>query len=209
MANAFARPKLRLGPKAAGILLTPEEFDLIEDYNENYRYELVHGVLVVLPIPGAQETGPNELLGYYLLSYQQHHDEGAAMADTLPQQYVRTATGRRLADRLIWVGLGRLADPKEDAPSIAVELVSAGRRNRERDYVDKRKDYAKAKLKEYWIIDRFRRIMTVIRYTGRGQQVQVVAENQAYRTPLLPGFKLPPAQILQAADQRSRKARRS
>ena len=38
--------------------MTPEEFDALEEYDENYRYELVHGVLVVTPIPLAEETGP-------------------------------------------------------------------------------------------------------------------------------------------------------
>lgn len=197
--------KLGLGIESAGILMSPEEFDAVDDYDENYRYELVHGVLVVLPIPGAQETGPNELLGYYLLSYQEHHAEGAVMSDTLPQQYVKTKTGRRLADRLIWVGLGRLADPKKDKPTVAIELVSAGRRNRERDYVDKRKEYGPAGIKEYWIIDRFRRMMTVIRYASRGQQELVITELETYKTPLLPGFELVLARILEAADRRVRR----
>lgn len=52
-----------LGLEHAGMLMLPEEFDAIEDYDENYTYELIHGVLVVNPIPSAEETGPNELLG--------------------------------------------------------------------------------------------------------------------------------------------------
>ena len=31
----------------AGILMTPEEFDAVEEWDEDYRYELVQGVLVV------------------------------------------------------------------------------------------------------------------------------------------------------------------
>src|SRR5439155_12659600 len=63
-------PELALGPETAGLLMTPEEFDAIEEYDEDYRYELVNGVLVVTPVPLAEETGPNELLGYLLLGYQ-------------------------------------------------------------------------------------------------------------------------------------------
>src|SRR5262245_46401944 len=116
------------------MLMTPEEFDQVEDYDEDYQYELVHGVLVVNPLPLPQETGPNELLGHLLYSYQEQFP--GCLDDTLPQQYVRTRTGRRIADRLVWTGLGRLADPREDTPTIAVEFVSAGKRNRKRDYVD-------------------------------------------------------------------------
>ena len=46
-----------LGPESAGMLMTPEEFDAVNDYDENYRYELIHGVLVVNPIPNPEETG--------------------------------------------------------------------------------------------------------------------------------------------------------
>jgi Uma2 family endonuclease len=192
---------LIVGPESAGVLMTPEEFDAIEEYDENYRYELVHGVLVVTPIPLAEETGPNELLGHMLLHYRELHPQGAALDHTLPQQYVRTRSGRRLADRLIWTGLGRLPNRRKDTPSIAVEFVSAGRRNQQRDYVDKRQEYGEAGLQEYWIIDRFRRALTIIHYRPTGAEQQVLSEEQTYQTPLLPGFELPLADLLEAADR--------
>src|SRR6516162_7504899 len=105
--STVAEP-LPLGPESAGLLMTPEEFDAIEDYDENYHYELVNGVLVVNPIPLPQETGPNDFLGYSLLHYQAYHPEGSTLDYTLPQQYVFTRKSRRLADRLIWTRLGRL-----------------------------------------------------------------------------------------------------
>ncbi len=192
---------LNVGPESAGILMTPEEFDALTDYDENYRYELIHGVLVVHPIPLAEETGPNELLGNFLYHHKVSHPQAAMLDATLPQQYVRTRGSRRLADRLIWTGLGRTPDRKRDVATIAVEFVSAGRRNRERDYVDKRKEYQEAGLKEYWIIDRFQRTMTVILYRGRKVQVKVIRENQTYQSPLLPGFDVPLAMLLEAADK--------
>jgi Uma2 family endonuclease len=54
-------------------------------------------------------------------------------------------------------------------------------------------------IAEYWIIDRFRRIMTVVRNTPSGPQDLVVQANETYRTPLLPGFELPLATLLSAA----------
>src|SRR5690349_4704327 len=123
MSTAPAEQEVVLGLESAGVLMTPEEFDAIEEYDENYRYELVHGVLVVTPIPLAEETGPNELLGRLLLNYQEDHPEGSALDYTLPQQYVRTSTIRRLADRLVWTGLGRLPNRRRDLPTIAVEFV--------------------------------------------------------------------------------------
>jgi Uma2 family endonuclease len=190
-----------LGPESAGVLMTPEEFDAIEEYDENYRYELVHGVLVVTPLPLAEETGPNELLGYALLRYRECHPQGSALDHTLPQQYVRTRDGRRMADRLIWTGLGPLPNRRKDIPSIAVEFVSAGRRSRQRDYVDKRQEYEEAGIRQYWIIDRFQRTLTVFRFSPTGVQEEIIREGQTYQTPLLPGFELPLARLLQAADR--------
>jgi Uma2 family endonuclease len=190
-----------LGPESAGILMTPEEFDAIEEYDEEYRYELINGVLVVNPIPLPAETNPNEVLGYVLMFHQESHPQGNTLDATLSQQYVRTRTSRRIADRLIWTGLGRVPKIRRDVPSIAVEFVSAGRRNRERDYVAKRQEYLETGIKEYWIIDRFQRTMTVVRTTPSGPEQQVVRENELYQSPLLPGFDVPLARLLAAADR--------
>src|SRR5215471_6850268 len=120
-----------LGLDSAGILMTPEEFDAVTEYDRNYRYELIHGVLVVNPIPSPEQTGPNELLAHLLWDYQQRHPQGAILDESLTQQYVRTAPARRIADQLIWTGLGRYPDPRKDVPSIAAEFVSSGKRNRQ------------------------------------------------------------------------------
>jgi Uma2 family endonuclease len=190
-----------VGPESAGLLMTPEEFDAIEEWDETYRYELVNGVLIVNPIPLPEETGPNELLGRYLLNYQEAHPKGEALDYTLPQQYVNTPRSRRQADRLIWTGLGRLPNVRRDLPTIAVEFVSAGRRNQRRDYVDKRREYMEVGIREYWIFDRFRRTLTVIHNRPEGEQEQVVAEHQTYQSPLLPGFEVPLARLLEAGDR--------
>jgi len=47
-------PELALGPETAGLLMTAEEFDAIEEYDEDYRYELINEVLVVTPAPLAR-----------------------------------------------------------------------------------------------------------------------------------------------------------
>jgi Uma2 family endonuclease len=190
-----------LGLESAGILMTPEEFDAVTEYDENYRYELIHGVLVVNPIPNPEETGPNELLGYLLLRYQEDHPKGERLDDTLPQQYVRTVTGNRIADRLIWVGLGRTPDVRRDPGTIAVEFVSAGRRNRQRDYVEKKHEYGEAGIKEYWIFDRFQRTLTIVSYAKPEVNETQVAEGHTYESPLLPGFVVPLARILASADR--------
>jgi Putative restriction endonuclease len=157
-----------------------------------------------VPIPLPEVAGPNELLGHLLLNYQENHSQGSALDDTLPQQYVRTPVRLRLADRLIWTGLGRLADPRRDRASIAVEFVAARGPSSKLYYVDKRKEYMAAGIREYWIIDRFRRTLTVIQKRRGKVREQVIREDRAYESPLLPGFKVPLARLLESANQRAK-----
>jgi Uma2 family endonuclease len=189
-----------LGPESAGLLMTPEEFDAIEEFDPEYRYELINGVVIVSPIPLADETGPNELLGYLLFNYQQSTEGMDYLDGSLAQQYVYTRTGRRIADRLIWTGLGHVPDVRRDVPTIAVEFVSGSRRDRQRDYVDKRSEYAEAGIRQYWIFDRFQRTLTIVDYGKKRQRMQVISEAHTYESPHLPGFIVPVARILKAAD---------
>jgi Uma2 family endonuclease len=201
MRSVATKQTISLDRHSTGLVLTPKEFDAIEEYDENYHYELINGVVVVNPIPGAYERGPNDLLAYFLLHHQQQHPQGSVLDCTLPQQYVRTRLSRRIADRLIWTGLGRIPQLDEDAPTIAVEFVSKRKRDRDRDYIHKKREYAKAGIKEYWIIDRFKRTMTVFKYQPKGIKEVIIQEGEIYKTPHLPGFELPVARILEAADR--------
>ena len=189
------------GPRSAGISMTLREFDEIEfvKFAEGYRYELINGVLVVSPTPSAQERGPNDMLAYWLLSCRDNHPRGAVLDLTLPEQTVRTPMNRRRADRLIWAGLGRMPR-RRDVATIVAEFVSPGKRNRKRDYEEKRDEYMAMRVGEYWVIDRFDRTMTVFTRSGEKIKARVIREHQTSKTPLLPGFELPLAELLAVAD---------
>ncbi|MFO0889227.1 MAG: Uma2 family endonuclease [Isosphaeraceae bacterium] len=195
------RARIRIGPGSAGLPMTPEEFDALPPsrFARGYRYEVINGVLVVSPPQGPGERGPNDFLGYLLNQYREGQKEGSIIDDTLPEQTV-AATDRRRADRVIWTGLGRKPDELDDVPSIVIEFVSQKRRDALRDYEEKRNEYLAAGVKEYWIIDRFRRIMTVYRKGMTGPTFDVVNEGQGYETELLRGLSLPLGRILARAD---------
>jgi Uma2 family endonuclease len=182
--------------------MTPEEFDALPPsrFVRGFRYEVINGVLVVSPPPGVGERSLNDYLGYLLTTYREGHHEGSVIDDTLPEQTV-AATNRRRADRVIWTHLGRKPDELADVPSIVIEFVSIKRRDALRDYELKRNEYMAAGVREYWIIDRFRRIMTVYR-PGSGRPTRVVvSEGGTYVTDLLPGFALPLAPLLGRSDR--------
>jgi len=195
--------RLRLGPRSAGVLLTTEEFDRAR-FVEGWRYELINEVLVVSPIPSLNERDPNEELGYFLRAYQESHPQGSALDLTIGEQTIETKKNRRRADRVIWAGLGRLPDPNE-TPTIIIELVSKGKINQERDYVAKRAEYREIGVKEYWIIDRFSKTMTVCLFAADRDQELVIAANQTYSTTLLPGYELPLRRLLELAERWGKK----
>jgi Uma2 family endonuclease len=181
--------------------MTPEEFDAIEEYDELYQYELIHGVLVVTPFATEAERHPNDVLGHLLRKYQEENLHGKALDETLFEQYIRTGDNRRRADRVIWAGLGRKPDPRSDVPTIVVEFPAAGRAAWKRDYIEKRHEYLTIGVREYWVIDRFERVMTVYFDESAKPGERRIAESEIYRSPLLPGFELSLARLLAAADK--------
>jgi Uma2 family endonuclease len=187
--------RLRLGPRSAGLLLTTAEFDRAR-FRDGWRYELINGVLIVSPTPSRKERHPNEELGT--------HPQGSALDLTLHEEDILGKQNRRRADRAIWAGLGR--DPNEgEPPTIIVEFVSWGKVNQDRDYIAKRAEYREIGVREYWVIDRFRRTLTVYAFAAESDQERIVPENQTYQSPLLPGFELPLAQLLKLADRWAKK----
>jgi Uma2 family endonuclease len=204
MSVAEIRTPVRIGPRCNGMEMTPEEFDAHDDWVRGYRYELVHGVLIVNPPADVSERKPNDELGYWLLSYRDTHPQGTALDDTVSEHTIPTSAGRRRVDRVIWVGLGRTPDYDRDLPAIAIEFVSNWRRDRRRDFETKREEYREDGVEEYWVIDRFQRDMTVFRATGR---TRVVKEGDVYTTSLLPGFELPLKKLLEIADRCTRPPR--
>jgi Uma2 family endonuclease len=195
---------LRFGPESNGLEITPKEFDRA-DFEEGWRYELIHGVLVVSPIAPEEIRDADGELNYLLRTYRDVHPNGSCLDVTLFGQIVKTNGNRRRADRVIWIGLGRLPEPLE-RPTVVIEFVSERKRDWERDYEIKRDEYRAMGVKEYWVIDRFRRTLTAFYGTGRVDK-RVYRERQTYSTPLLPGFELPLARLLALAD-RWKKAKR-
>jgi Uma2 family endonuclease len=202
--------RTRIGLRSAGITMTPEEFDALdpEDFDDNFRYELINGVLIVSPYPGIGERDPNEELGHLLRTYQEAHPQGSVLDLTINEQTVPANANRRRADRVLWIGLGRAPDDEQDIPAIVVEFVSARRRDWLRDYEQKRAEYLAAGVREYWIIDRFRRTLTVHRQGASGAATLIIKETETYQSDLLPGFVLPLARLLAKADQWSKKSRK-
>ena len=59
MSTPEVESSLRLDGASNGMLLTPEEFDAVVDYDEMYAYELIRGVVIVNPLASEAECDPN------------------------------------------------------------------------------------------------------------------------------------------------------
>jgi Uma2 family endonuclease len=205
MSTTLAELTTPLGPRDAGVPMTLDEFDAAE-FERGSRYELIHGVLIVTPPPLEEERDSNEELGHWLRKYQESHPDGKALNLTLPEQNLRTKTQNRRCDRAIWAGLGRRPRTRgtvkdRDVPAIVVEFPSSRPADQRRDYEEKRIEYRDFGVSEYWIIDRFSRMLTVYSWRGQRWVKKTYSEDEIYSTPLLPGFTLPLAQLFALTDQ--------
>ena len=81
---------------------------------------------------------------------------------------------------------------------LAMEVVSED--DRSRDYVKKRADYAKAGIREYWIIDPTDRAITLLVLKARGYTERgVFKDGEQVESVLLPGFAVDVSSVFDAA----------
>ena len=127
----------RIGPGSAGILMSPEVFDAIEEYDEDYRYELIHRVLIVTPIPSVEEASPNETLGGLLFLYHEQHPLGSA----------RHVLGRRHANR---VRGNQPRDHRDPRPTILATSLQSGAGRQLADRPRRRPTLVRRSLRGAW-----------------------------------------------------------
>ena len=162
--------------------------------------ELVDGKLEVLPMP----TFAHQLILAYL------HDQLRAFVLARGLGLVGLAPCPiRLADKhfrepdVFYVGRSRIRDlntPPEGV-DLAMEIVSPGEKDRKRELVEKREDYAQAGIPEYWIVDPLHRRMTVLVLDGEQYRVDgEYAPGQMARSKLLEGFEIDVAAAFAAGE---------
>ncbi len=172
-------------------------------FHTNRMAELVDGRLEILPMP----TWLHQMILDFLLDrIKQHLREtqsgGKVLMAPLPTRlFARTI---REPD-LLYVQADHF--PKNvrgypDKIDLAVEIVSSGTEARQRDYVDKRADYAKAGVSEYLIVDPEELLVTVLTLAGTAYKVaQECRPGDVARSLLLPGWEVSVNQIWALADE--------
>jgi Uma2 family endonuclease len=190
-----SRAQLELGPNDAGRHLTADEFaDAI--YAEPWKYEREHGRLIVMPPDGEGHVSTTSPWLKRLIVYWDSHPE--VVERVVPSAWVRVDDG---TDRIGDIGVYLAHDPPvlnipDQVPEMMFEIVSPGRKSRERDYVKKRAEYYTIGVCEYVVVDRFKKQVTVHTHTPEGYRDQVLKGGDIYESPLLPGLAIPLDEVL-------------
>jgi Uma2 family endonuclease len=170
------------------------------DNGEETRYELVDGELVEMP----PETKRNNLIALYLLSellkfvpiqFICHKDTEIVVVGNPIR--VRIPDLLILTEELVTaLGTKRATITQEmPAPLLAIEVVSPGKTNEDRDYRYKRSEYAARGIAEYWIVDPDRAKFTVLTLVDGFYEEVVFEGNDQIVSTIFPQLKLSSAQI--------------
>jgi Uma2 family endonuclease len=189
-------------------LMSLEEY-LTYDDGTDTRYELVDGVLVEM---GAENDINVEIeaflvavflglgVAYYLLRRGTEVEvTGAAAQTRYPDLLVLTAATRDAMRR----DQRSIVLKHMPAPALVVEVVSPGNpgeANDDRDYLEKREEYATRGIPEYWIIDPLRKVVLILTLVNLKYQETRFTGTQPILSPAFPNLTLTAAQVLTAGE---------
>lgn len=166
--------------------------------DDGKRYEIIDGELHVSKQPHWHHQKVCGRLFRYLDEWNEH--TGAGDVSLAPG--VIFADDEDVAPDVVWISQSRLAaslGPEgrlHAAPEIAVEVLSPGTTNERRDREAKLKLYSQHGVQEYWIVDWRRRQIEVFRREQAALRlIETLFEQDALRSPLLPGFECKVGQL--------------
>ena len=173
--------------------------DLLALPDDGKRYEIIEGVLYEIPGPTAQHVTALVNLITLLISilqrlggrwYPAPFDLFVPGADPVqPDLLVILADGKaRVVNRGV-----------ERAPDLVVEILRPSTRGR--DVLTKRALYARAGVREYWIVDPIARTIPILVLDGDAFHEHATAlGDDPVSSPLLPGVSFPAAAVFAGLD---------
>jgi Uma2 family endonuclease len=179
---------------------------LTYDDGTDARYELVDGVLVEM---GAENDINVEIEAFLV----------AVLLQFVPYYLIRRGTEievtggaakTRYPDLLVLTEATRLAMQRDarsivlqdmPVPALVVEVVSPGdvdSENYQRDYQEKRQEYATREIPEYWIIDPERQVVLVLHLQGKRYVGKTFSGKRSIASPTFPELNLTAEAVLKA-----------
>jgi Uma2 family endonuclease len=159
--------------------------------------ELSAGRLEVLPMP----TELHQLILYCFAKLLEAHSQQHAPGVILPSgMRIRLAKGQFRDPDVVYMKAANAARRHNefwDGADLVMEVVSAGAKDRERDWEIKPREYARAGIPEYWIVDPERQLIRVLTLRGRNYRLHSdFGPGERASSVLLPGFEVDVAALL-------------
>jgi Uma2 family endonuclease len=181
-------------------LLTFEDY-LAYDDGTDTRYELVDGELVEMP-PESPENNRIakrlllELLKHFPIDFVAYKDteievSGRRAKCRLPDLIVHTEESFLALEGAKRATIMRDMPP----PAIAIEIVSPGTTNRDRDYRYKRTEYAARAIAEYWIVDPQEQQITICKWENGQYEDVVIRGSDRISSNLVPALEMTVNQV--------------
>lgn len=174
---------------------TEEEYLILTDHR-NRLVEFTDGFLEPLPMPTDKHQSVLEFL--FLTFFGVVQPRGGKVHFAPLRLRIRPGKFRE-PDLLLLLSA---ADPRRQnrfwlGADLALEVVSEEKP--ERDLVDKRGDYAEARVPEYWIVNPQTETIAVLRLRGDAyEEAGIYRRGQSAASTLLPGFSVAVAAVFDA-----------
>jgi len=171
-------------PRYAGLRMTAAEYLALPD--DGYQYELIDGVVLMSPSPDFGHPNTRAELLTLLRNYLRGRGLGVAVADTdvtLDGDVVYRPDILFVRAANIPPGTRRL----DQRPDLVVEVLSPG--TQVYDLNTKRRDYQRAGIPEYWIVDYANRSIRFLRLKD-GRYEDVTPSGGEFQSAAVPGFML-------------------
>jgi Uma2 family endonuclease len=214
--SKYAMPKLlhtQSEPTWAIAELFPNQGTWTEDeyldLHTNRLVELSDGCLELLPIPTTSHQRIVAYLFGLLLAHVTSRDLGTVLFAPLR---MKLASGKFREPDVIFmakVHSDRIHEEFWKGADLVMEVVSGEDEDRRRDLETKRREYARAKIGEYWIVDPLEQRISILRLVGKRYVSHGEFHVGAMATSdQLPGFTVDVSAVFSLAVNRTRKSRR-
>lgn len=157
---------------------------------EDIHAELKSGCLEFLPMPTWIHAWIIDYLHDLLKAFVRPQKLGLTASS---QVRVRTTPGQIREPGIVFLKPHRVSNPRQPSAGadLVIEVVSEGHSDRERDYQEKRVEYAAAEIPEYWIVDPLEELIIVLTLPAGATEYAVHGEfraDQKATSVLLPEF---------------------
>jgi Uma2 family endonuclease len=153
-------------------------------------YQLVEGELVAAPSLSSYHQDIAGNLYHLLRNHLARHNLGKVFAGPLD---VYLSDHDVVQPDVLFVAADRLGIIADDglhgAPDLAIEVVSPS--NAQLDKTVKRRLYARAGVREFWLVDPQLKQVHVYQFAvNPAKPVRIVDEDESFTSPVLPGFEI-------------------